>query len=222
MMTPNTRLRRATHSIVPILLSLTLLTGCASSVPLTKPVRESIRSVSINKQVKVADTMSYVGPEAGLGALFGLIGYGVAAALARGPKAQLTAAMQAGQIDLAQIVREQFETELVGAGIFPAIVSEPGDGEIKLEVRSFGFAQSFASPDDPLDRLKPVLLVEGSLSRTDGTILSKKDEGVGNRTKQSPGHTLEEYVQNPQLMREAFTVAAKIVAGGLVRNLRGD
>jgi len=134
-------------------------------VPLTKPVRQSIRSVSTNREVKVADNINYQGPEAGLGALFGLIGYGVAAAIARGPKAQLKAAMQEGQIDLAQIVREQFETELVRAGIFPAIVSEAGDGEIRLEVRSFGFAQSFVSPDDPLDRLKPVLVVEGSLTR---------------------------------------------------------
>jgi len=45
---------------------------------------------------------------------------------------------------------------------------------------------------------------------------------VTNRNKHTPDHTLEEYVKNPQVMREAFTVAAKIVAGGLIRNLRGD
>jgi hypothetical protein len=151
-----------------------------------------------------------------------LIGFAIAEAIARGPRAQLKAAMQEGQIDVAQIVREQFETELVRAGIFAAIASEAGDAEIRLEVRDFGFAQSFVSPDDPLDRLKPLLVVEGSLTRTDGTVLWKKYDDVTNRNKETPDHTLEEYLQNPQFMREAFTVAAKIVAGGLVRNLRGD
>jgi hypothetical protein len=218
MMTPDTRLRRATHSIVHVLLVLTLLTGCASTVPLTKPVRESIRSVSINKEVKVADNMSYYGPGQGLGPLFGLIGYAIAEAVSRGPSAKLNAAMQEGQIDLAQIVREQFESELVRAGIFPAIVAEARDAEIRLEVREFGFAQPF----DPLDRLKPILRVLGSLTRTDGTVLWKKDEHVTNRNEQTPDHTLEEYLQNSQITREAFTVAAKIVASGLVSDLRGN
>jgi hypothetical protein len=54
-MIPDARLRQAIRTIVLLLLVLTLITtGCISKVALTKPVKESIRSVSINKDVRMS------------------------------------------------------------------------------------------------------------------------------------------------------------------------
>ena len=128
-----------------ILFGLALWTGCASQRALTKPVRESLQSVSINKDVKLPDDMFYYGTEQVGAGMFGLIGAVASAAAAKGPKAQLKAAMQEGQIDVAQIVREQFATQLVESHVFSSIIPEGGEAEIRLEVRQFGFATQFGS-----------------------------------------------------------------------------
>lgn len=93
-----------------------LLAGCASSQALTKPDRESLQAVSINKDVILPEDVYYHGPaQTAAGALGGAVGAVVGLALAKEPKAKIKAAMKEAGIDVAQIVREQFETELSGA-----------------------------------------------------------------------------------------------------------
>ena len=58
--------------------------------------------------------------------------------------------------------------------------------------------------------------------RADGAVLWQKRELVTSVNKQTPAHTLEEYLQNPQLLRKAFTVAAQIVCDGLMTHMRQD
>jgi hypothetical protein len=50
-MTLDARRHQAIRMLSPLLLGLTLRTGCVSKVALTKPARESVRSVSINQDV---------------------------------------------------------------------------------------------------------------------------------------------------------------------------
>jgi hypothetical protein len=147
-----------------------------------------------------------------------MVGGVIAMGATQGTKAQLKAAMREGQVDVEQIVREQFKTELAGSAIFPSIVSEGGDAEVRLEVGMFGFSQ----PHGFSGKLVPVLGVIGSLTRKDGTVLWKSHDHVSPLNGQTPAHTLEEYLQNPQYMREAFTIAAKIVSEGLVKHMRQD
>lgn len=218
-MIPATRLCQVNRTIAVMLLSLALVIGCATQLSITN--RESIRTVSINKNIKIPDEIYYYGLGHGVGgALSGLIGQAIADVAAQGTKAQIKTAMQEGHIDLAQIVREQFETELVAARIFPSIIPEGGDAEVRLEIGMFGFAQIFG--DILSNQMKPMLTINGSLVRTDGTIIWKKSSYVINATKQTPSHTLEEYLQNPQLMREAFTVAAKIASAELVKHMQNS
>ena len=66
-----------------------------------------------------------------------------------------------------------------------------------------------------------MLGVVGTLTRTDGTVLWQKHDSVTHLNGETPSFTLEEYLQNPQLIREACTVAAKIVVRGLVKHMRG-
>jgi len=217
-MTPKTQRRRAVCTVTSLFVGLTLLTGCASHVALTKSARESIRAVSINKDVKIPDDMFYYGPEqVGVG-MFGLIGAVASTVAAKGPKAQLKAAIQEGQIDVAQIVREQFATQLVESHVFAAIIPEGGEAEIKLEVRQFGFATQFGSGGS----LQPTLGAMGSLVRTDGTVLWQQEVSVTSGDEQTPRHILEEYVEKPQLIREAFTVAAKVASNALVKHMRQE
>lgn len=218
MMTLDTRLHQVIRMIPPLLLSLTLLTGCVSQVALTKSARESIRSVSINKDIKLPDDMYYQGLGQSVGMATGLIGMAVAQEAAQDHKAYLKAAMRDNQIDFPQIVREQFETALADAHIFPWIAMEGGDAEVRLEILSYGFIQA----SDFSSHLKPLLQVTGRLVRTDGTVLWQQYNYVGNMSGQTPAHTLEEYLRNPQFIREAITVAAQIVSDGLVKHIQQD
>jgi outer membrane lipoprotein SlyB len=87
----------------------TLLAGCAPSQTLTKSDRDSLRAVSVSKEVVVPNDVFLHGPAQNVaGALGGALGALVGLAMAEEPKAQLKAAMKTAQIDVAQIVREQF------------------------------------------------------------------------------------------------------------------
>lgn len=217
-MTLETRFCQSIHTIAALLLGLLLLNGCAPQTALTKPVRESIRSVSISKDVKMPDEVYYQGPAQSVGAAFGLIGAVIAQSAAEGPKAQIKAAMGESKIDLGQIVRDQFSASIADARVFPSVVPERGDAEVRLEVRIYGLAQ----PHGLTAQLKPMLGIMGTLARTDGSVLWQKYEFVTPVGLPMPGNTLKEYLENPQLMRDGFIAAAKIVSEGLVKHMQQD
>jgi hypothetical protein len=197
---------------------MTALSGCVSQKPLTKKDKESIRSVSINKEVKMPDDFLYMGPAQAWGAAGGLIGAVAGKSDERSAKAQIIAVMQEKQIDLKQISREQLEAELLRANVFPSVLSEGGDTEIKLEVRLWGFVQknSFSA------QLKPTLGITASLVNLNGTVFWQKYDYITAFNDQTPEHTIEEYLQNPQLIHEAFNTSAKIISEGLVKDIRLD
>jgi hypothetical protein len=212
----NTRLFRVNLIISPLLISALLFSGCATSVTLKKSDRELIRSISINKDVKIPDDMFYQGPTQTWSISMGLIGATKAAAAAMTDKDLIKEVMGNNQIDLRQIVREQFAAETIAAGVFPLIVSEGGDAEVNLEIRVWGLAQAHAFTD----QLKPMLNVRGTLVQANGTILWENFDYVTAFHDQTPRHTLEEYLQNPKYIREAFTTCAKIVSEGLVNDIK--
>ena len=58
--------------------------------------------------------------------------------------------------------------------------------------------------------------------RTDGTVLWQQYVLVASGDEQTPRHILEEYVEKPQLIREAYIVAAKVVSNALVKHMRQE
>jgi hypothetical protein len=208
---PEIRSHRVLRSTAIMLLGVLTLTGCVSPVALTKPDRESIRAVSIQKNVKVPDAIFYLGGAQAAGMAFGLVGGLIAGLAAQGSAEQFKAVMREGQIDLGQIVRDQFEIELREAGIFPLVVPDGGDAEIGLEIQSYGLYHG-----------RPALWIVGSLVRTDGAILWKLGESLRTPDYQAASHDLEEYRKNPQLLREGFTAGAKFISGKMVRSMLLD
>jgi hypothetical protein len=76
---------------------LSTLVACAASTPLSRQAHESIRSVSINREVVMPKGMTYIGQsQAVSGTLLGPFGAAIAAAAAQGPAAQLLVAMKEG------------------------------------------------------------------------------------------------------------------------------
>ena len=80
----------------------------------------------------------------------------------------------------------------------------------------------FALPTVFTSNLLPHLVVRAQLSRPDGEIVWKQREWVSLWGTDAPGHSLEEYLENPELIREAIDFAAKVVIDALVQDLRDD
>ena len=203
-----------------LLLWLVLLTisGCATSTPLSKQAREATRSVSISKTVPLSPDLYYIGQgQAVSGTILGPFGAAIAAAAEQGPKGQLKVAMQQASIDVRRIIRDRFKTDLTTAGIFPTIVEDGADAEIKLEVRMYGFVHAPFST-----ALKPVLGVRSVLVRKDGTVIWEKYDQVWTSNGDTPTRPLPEYLEDPARIEDGFTQASKVVVGTFMKDLRGQ
>ena len=199
----------------PLLIVALCSVGC--SISFTKQARESIQSVTIDKNVTMPDRLTYTGRTKGVLPLMG----GIVGAVASGveyvsAEDALVGAMRQGQIDVGQIVREQFTKELSSAGIFSSVVPEGGDAQVKLDVRLLGFGATWAFSTE----LRPALGVTASLVRKDGSVVWQHYEYITSLNGETAKHYLEEYVANPKLIDEGFTSVAKLVAAALVTHMR--
>ena len=200
---------------------LIMFNGCAG-IALKKEAMSSIHSVSVNKEVPKPDKIGVYGAGETFAALTGFVTAGVAGAVIaseipkkRGPV--LKYVMEKEGIDIGQIVREQFVDQLKNSGLFSTIVDEGGDAEFKLSILGAGFAK----PPGFTSKLQPELWVEGSLVKPDGSVLWKNRKTVTQGTSRTPCRKFEEYINNPELIREAISICSRIVAGKLVNDMLG-
>jgi hypothetical protein len=198
---------------------LVVFSGCAAHTALTKENKVSLKAVSIAQEVKKPDQIVVYGAGETFAAMGGFITLGVVGAVAAGeiPKKRgplLKYVMEKEGIDPGQIMREQFVNKLKNSGLF-AIADDGGDAEFKLIIIGIGFAK----PAGFTGNLQPELRVEGTLAKPDGIILWKDTEVVTQGTSRTPRHKFKEYVNDPNLIREALDIAAGIVAEKLVKDL---
>lgn len=212
--------KRISKGYISLLCILFFLAGCARSIKLIKSDIPSIQSVSIGESVKKPDEMYYYGAREN--ALFAIIGGccgGITAfSAAKKSAAKFEAVMESENIDVRQIVREQFVNELKDANLFSSIVSEGGNAEFKLSISGYGFA----IPHGLTRRLKPQIGVVGKLIKSDGSIIWKKNEHVSPLSENTPSHRHKEYLSNPELIREALTIASQIAIGKLINDMKGE
>ncbi len=98
--------------------------------------------------------------------------------------------------------------------IFNSIVSEGGEAQFALSVQIYGFAFELSG------KLKPMLGVTGSLTEG-GAVLWKKYAYVTNFNDTTPPNTLEQFINNPELIRYAFESAAQVVVEDLCKHMQG-
>lgn len=201
-------------SVVASLFCIALLAACAGSVSMTAKNRVSIRSVVIDRQVPLPEVMFYRGPEFTLEA-FGVPGSMAADKIKMRNEEKLSLLMRKEQIDVSQIVRDEFIAAIQARQVFPSIVPDGGDATITLTIKTYGLAYGLAS------KLKPMLGVEGCMARPDGSIIWKKYAYVTNLSDETPSYTIGEFVTDPERIRQAFQVSAQIVAADLLRHMQG-
>jgi len=199
-----------------IIIYLLSVFGCAPSITLKKDTILSNQSVSISKNISLPETMFYQGRNESILGAFGLVGAMAAESGRKKTSDVIKYVMNKSNIDMPQIVRGEFEQQLKNTNLFSTIQPDGGNyPELKLSIRVYGFGQPQGLPS----QLKPLLGVVGELVTPDGSVLWKKYDYVTNLNGKTPSHTLEEYFNDPELIREAFNTASQIVVSGLIDHM---
>ncbi len=201
-----------------IITSLLTIVGCVASKPLSRTDRSAIKAVSILEEVMMPERMYYQGlRENILGVTLGVFGALMAESGRKDAEGIIEFALEKADIDIAKIVRREFEQELKNSNLFQSIVPNDGTSAVfQLNIKIYGFAQ----PHGLSKQLKPMLGIEGILTKSDGKSLWKKYEYITNLNSKTPSYTYGEYLENPELMRDAFNTASTIIIGKLIEDLK--
>jgi hypothetical protein len=156
----------------------------------------------------------YQGPEFALEA-FGVVGYVAGYNIKMKNEEKLAFLMKKKQIDVSQIVRDEFIQAVEARHVFQSLVPDGGDATITLTVKTYGLSYGRSS------ELRPILGVEGCMTRSGGSVIWKKYAYVTNLSDKTPSYTMAELATDPERIRQVFQLSAQIIAADLVRNMQG-
>lgn len=197
-----------------------LLAACANApVAMNDNVRSSVHTVSVDPVVTLPADMYYQGPgQAGM-MMLGVIGALAAQGTAATPKARLHAVMDANNISVQDIVAAEFAKQAGAATAMKFTVgNEPADARVKLVVNLYGLSQSQGFGTT----LYPMFNVTATMTKADGTVLWKDTDYVtALNGDNKDGHTIEDYLKDPELIRKSFTSGSDLVGHMLATNLAG-
>ena len=125
-------------------------------------------------------------------------------------KGQILQVMRENGIDIGQIMISEFEQQLATKPDFPRRVREGGDAEFHCEV-GYALAQGVLS-----SKLKPELYVWAKLTDRDDKIIWKSYQWVNQHLT---GYKHDEYMQNPELLRQVLQQACAVVAKKFAKSL---
>jgi hypothetical protein len=211
--------QRRVAALGAIAVAASLAACVAPPVAITPAAKASIHTVRVNPIVKMPSQMLYVGPKEGVAMLVAgpLLGQQAAASVGAGVKAQLAAEMQANQIDVGAIVAAEFARQ-ASAGTSMAFVvgSAPADAQVDLVVNVFGIAHAHAVGA----MLYPVVNLSATMKTADGAVIWQATHVASAQDiENKDGHALEEFMQDPELLRHAFVEGSDIVSRVMVQDL---
>jgi len=129
------------------------------------------------------------------------------------PRAMMYFAMARNNIDVGQIVNEKFTTELRNRNLFQVV---PVGGDANF---SFACGWSFEGKPGFSEHLKPFIDVRATLTKSYGNLVWKDRGYTHYISSKTPSHTIEEYLNNPELIRETIEIASQVAVEELVRSL---
>jgi hypothetical protein len=199
------------------------LVGCAGapSISANAADRARIGAVRIDPAIEIAPKPFYNGRAQAFAAIGGAVGAALKVEAAKDSldaQSALLITMRDHHIDLGELLRAQFarageattSLRFVADGV-------PVDGVVSMKVEIWGLGQTQGLSAT----LYPTLGVSATLKRPDGTIVWQKYQYVTPLKKENDeGHTLEEYVANPELLRKVFDTASGIVSRMLIADYR--
>jgi hypothetical protein len=205
-----------TSSRLLVLLLLMPLIPACHGVELTPEAREGVRIVSVAPEVPTPEKLDMVDGQV---TSQGLLTFPIAYAIGKNRADEMVGTMARGEVSLAEIVRTEFESALSRSGLFQLGAPAESQATFHLEVFAAGLDRPSAFSLD----MMPNLGVEASLVDASGTLLWQQRGytfGVDKEDKERPAYPYETYSREPEKVREAFTVAARLTAEKLIETLR--
>lgn len=212
---------QAFRHLCALFVAAAFLTGCASvpSKTLATDERAALKTIRVNPNVELPKEMFYHGRAQSFAAAGGLVGALVADSLdvTKEPARAILATMKAKQISLPEIVKAEFQRAANGGPMKFAENAAQADGELTLTVQMYGLGQTqgFSA------LLFPTLKLTASIKKNDGTLVWQQTDFVTPLNAENTiGHPVEKYVEQPELLRAAFTNVSGIVSRLLVKDLQ--
>lgn len=209
--------RLSAVSLVAIALALAGCVG-APKVGMSTDARERTKSIRIVSSVQMPSEMFFHGKAQSCAMAMG--GGALAAACPKSPKEptdQILETMNTNNISLPDIIRTEFQKAVTSRGLFAVAENDQAaDAELVLAVNVYGLSQTqgFSS------LLYPLLNVSATLRKSDGTVAWQNTDFVtALNSANTGGHEFQQYLQQPELLRETWTNAAQIVSGMLLDDL---
>jgi hypothetical protein len=173
------------------------LAGCSvPGVPLSQQARSSVRSVSINSHVAP--------PEA----RYWNCGCWYMRAIGRQDKLRIRESSR----HLFHLIRDDFEAGLRNNGVFPEVLLADADAEVTLRASKIMLAAQGGICASMNNCFNAQVEIEGILRTPSGTILWQQSAfGVGQL------HALSAFNDNPEFLRQEFSLAAQKAVGGARR-----
>ncbi|HEV2045680.1 MAG TPA: hypothetical protein VGQ95_03690 [Chthoniobacterales bacterium] len=182
-----------------VIINLTIA-ACASG-PKNSAALQSVRTVSIDPNVKMPAKMEFFGLSEMLAgaAVVGAVG-------PAGSGAMTPSHRMAPDFGIPESLRTELAAALQKSGKFVVKKQAPSDAVLRLGVELYGFhsAEMFAR------RVNPELAMTAKLVRSDGTEVWRFRNYVNHLTSGTPAILPEKIKENPQLGVDAFRVAARL------------
>jgi hypothetical protein len=186
-----------------LLLSTLLLSSCITNVKMIPEEQKSLKTVSLDTNVKLPENM-YLLVE---GSNLGLIGY----ALTHNSVAKLQNFDIKHNIDMRKIVLTQWSIQLNQKNIS---ISNSSPYILSTEVEMYG-----TQPRVPLSSLYgPMVSITGRITHN-GKLIWQDNERVVTFSEGMQSYTLAEYFENPKKFESMLNTATKAVVRKLIANM---
>ncbi len=231
-----------------IIMSLFMFNGCVANVALKENDRLSIRSVSVAENIHLPENIVFQGEGEGkeatiqrgvnqLGILGQVVGSAIIGKMTQKTGAIIKDRMKKADINIDQMLRDQFVTDLKNSKLFNEILpDERGESTFKFSIDRYGFNDATTALEKianntiritPIIKYAPTITVTASLVKnSDGSVLWKKESGgnYGKSKEESlpPPYTLDEYLNDPELIRKAFTIVCGMVVQDFINDIKKE
>lgn len=201
-------------SVSSLLILVVLMAGCAPSVKMAPADRQATKSIFIDEEVAYPEKMHFSGPAQSISMNFGLIGWTIAEESAKKPSEKFSAYARQNGIFIEEIVRDEFVEQFNTSGKFAqAGVKEQADAVMTLKVDNYGIYNGGGISKN----FTPVLLMHATLINKVGKTIW--EETAYANLLEKGGYTLEQYKQNPDLIRQGWSETAKKAMAALMEKL---
>jgi len=197
-----------------------LLSACvAPPVAMAPTAKAGIHTVRVNPVVTLPPDMLYAGRAEGVaGMLSGPLLAGQAAAVTGSDtRARLAAEMQANHIELGEIVAAEFAKQAsAGTPMTFVVGAAAADAQVDLTVNAYGIAHAHSLGNT----LYPIVNLSATMKTPDGKVIWQATHIAGAHSLENQdGHTLEDFLQDPELLRRAFVNGSDIVSQVMAQDL---